>query len=293
MNGNIEIKKLAKAETEIILHLPWEEIKNKYEEVVNKSATDAQIKGFRKGKAPKKLVEETLDKSKVYSLVVQEILPSYYETAIKDNNLKPIVNPKVSLDSAKENENWEVRILIAEKPQFSLGNYKEEIVKINKSAEIWVPGKDEGKKDKENDPQAIQKKKDEKIQAALKWLSENIKMDFSDLIIEEEVNRRLSQLVEQTQKLGLTIEQYLVSTGKSVDQIKSEYQKEAASLWQIEFILEEISDKENLTVEEKEINELIEKAGSEEEKKALTTQKYLLASVVRRQKTLDFLANLS
>ncbi|OQA93148.1 MAG: Trigger factor [Microgenomates group bacterium ADurb.Bin219] len=293
MNGNIEIKKLAKAETEIILHLPWEEIKNKYEEVVNKSAADAQIKGFRKGKAPKKLVEETLDKSKVYSLVVQEILPSYYETAIKDNNLKPIVNPKVSLDSAKENENWEVRILIAEKPQFSLGNYKEEIVKINKSAEIWVPGKDEGKKDKENDPQAIQKKKDEKIQAALKWLSENIKMDFSDLIIEEEVNRRLSQLVEQTQKLGLTIEQYLVSTGKSVDQIKSEYQKEAASLWQIEFILEEISDKENLTVEEKEINELIEKAGSEEEKKALTTQKYLLASVVRRQKTLDFLANLS
>ncbi|HNP89578.1 MAG TPA: trigger factor, partial [Candidatus Woesebacteria bacterium] len=268
MNGNIEIKKLAKAETEIILHLPWEEIKNKYEEVVNKSAADAQIKGFRKGKAPKKLVEETLDKSKVYSLVVQEILPSYYETAIKDNNLKPIVNPKVSLDSAKENENWEVRILIAEKPQFSLGNYKEEIVKINKSAEIWVPGKDEGKKDKENDPQAIQKKKDEKIQAALKWLSENIKMDFSDLIIEEEVNRRLSQLVEQTQKLGLTIEQYLVSTGKSVDQIKSEYQKEAASLWQIEFILEEISDKENLTVEEKEINELIEKAGSEEEKKA-------------------------
>ncbi len=293
MNGNIETKKLAKAETEIILHLPWEEIKNKYEEVVNKSAADAQIKGFRKGKAPKKLVEETLDKSKVYSLVVQEILPSYYETAVKENNLKPIVNPKISLNSAKENENWEVRILIAEKPQFDLGNYKEEIAKINKSAEIWVPGKDEAKKDKENDPQAIQKKKDEKIQAALKWLAENIKIDFSDLIIEEEVNRRLSQLVEQTQKLGLTIEQYLISTGKTVDQIKSEYQKEATSLWQIEFILEEISNKENLSVEEKEINELIEKAGSDEEKKALSSQKYLLASVVRRQKTLDFLANLS
>jgi len=275
------------------LHLPWEEIKNKYEEVVNKSAADAQIKGFRKGKAPKKLVEETLDKSKVYSLVVQEILPSYYETAVKENNLKPIVNPKISLNSAKENENWEVRILIAEKPQFDLGNYKEEIAKINKSAEIWVPGKDEAKKDKENDPQAIQKKKDEKIQAALKWLAENIKIDFSDLIIEEEVNRRLSQLVEQTQKLGLTIEQYLISTGKTVDQIKSEYQKEATSLWQIEFILEEISNKENLSVEEKEINELIEKAGSDEEKKALSSQKYLLASVVRRQKTLDFLANLS
>lgn len=289
MTENMVIKKLGKSETEISLSIPWKDILVNYEKVVTKTASDSQIKGFRKGKAPKKLVEETLDKSKIYTLVIQEILPTYYEKAIKDNNLKPISSPKVALKSAKENEDWQVSILVAEKPSIDLGNYKEEIAKLNKSSDIWVPGKGEEKKAEEKDPKI---KKDEKIQTDIKWLLENIKIEISDLLIEEEVNRRLSQLLEQTQKLGLTVEQYLNSTGKTVESIKEEYKKEALNLWQVEFILEAIADKENLTVEESEINELIEKSGSEDEKKALSSQKYLLASVVRRQKTLDFLAGL-
>ena len=54
----------------------------------------------------------------------------------------------------------------------------------------------------------------------------------------------------------------------------------------------EIAESEKITVEEKEIEEAIQKAKSEEEKKHLEGNKYLLAAILRQQKTLDFLKNL-
>lgn len=283
---NVKITRLPKSEVEILLTIPWAEINKTYELVVKKTGEEIQIKGFRKGKAPKKLVEESLDKSKIYSQVIQEILPKYYEEIIKTNELKPIINPKISLVSAKEKNDWELKIVIAEKPKINLGNYKEELVKINKSADIWVPGKTADEKEKEGN------KKEAITQAIIKWLLENIKIEISDLLLEDEINRRLSDLLDQTRKLGLTIEQYLASTGKTSEIVREEYKKEALNLWTLELTLEEIANRENIIVEEKDINELIQKSSSEAEKKALESQKYLLASIVRRQKTLDFLTKI-
>jgi len=286
MKENITVKKFPKSEIEISFIIPWEEIKDTFDEVIKKFGKEIQIKGFRKGKAPKKFVEEGLDKSKIYSQVVQEIIPKYYQKAIELNNLKPIISPKITLTSAEEGKDWEVRIQICEKPKVNLVNFKEELSKFNKGAHIWVPGENQTKTEDE------EKRKEEKIQAIIKWLLENIKIEISDLMLEEEVNRRLSNLIDQTQKLGLTVEQYLKSTGKTPESIKEEYRKQANDLWRLELILEEISDKENIVVNQKDIEDLIQKASSDEEKKNLQSQRYLLASILRRQKTLDFLINL-
>lgn len=285
---DIKFNKLPKSETEILLTIPWIEIKKTFDEVVADSAKGMELKGFRKGKAPKKLIEENLDKNKVYSEVIQRIIPKYYQQAVQNQNLKPIASPKISLVSAKEEKDWEVKILVAEKPEINLGNYKEELKKLNQTAKIWLPGKDSPKETEEEK----KAKDEEKIQKVIKWLSENIKIEVSDLLIEEEVNRRLSGLIDQTSKLGLTVDQYLSSTGKNAEEIKNEYRRQANEMWRLEFILSEISDLEKIAVEGKEIDELIQKTASEEEKKNLESQKYLLASVLRRQKTLDFLASL-
>lgn len=285
MEGKITIKKLPKSEVEILITIPWEEIKKTYEEELEKAALKIQIKGFRKGKAPMKLVEEKIDRSKIYSEVISKTIPLYYQESLNKNNLKPITSPKITLSSAEEGKDWEVKILIAEKPEVNLGNYKDELRKINKSSKIWVPGED--KKEEPN-----QKNKEERIQKILKWLLGNIKIEISNLIIEEEVNRKLAELIDQTQKLGLTVEQYLSSTNKTPESLKEEYRLQAEELWKLEFILEEVADKENLVIENKEIEELIQKTKDEEQRKNLESQRYLLASLLRRQKTLDFLTSL-
>jgi len=281
------VNKLPKSEIEILFSVPWSEIKESYGKIVKETAKKTQVKGFRKGKAPDKLVEENLDKTKVYSEVIQNLLPSYYEEAVKNNNLKPISSPKISLTSASEGKDWEIKVVLAEKPNFSLDNYREQIKSLFKGGEIWTPGKQ--KTEPAKDPKIL---KDEKIQKIVEWLLKNIKIELSDLLLTDEINRRLAGLIDQTAKLGMTVEQYLSSVGKTSEQIREEYRQQVEEMWKLEFILNEIAEKENVVVEDKNIDEFIQKSQDEQQRKELESQRYVLASIIRRQKTLDFLASL-
>ena len=60
----------------------------------------------------------------------------------------------------------------------------------------------------------------------------------------------------------------------------------------MEFALQKIADTENISVEEKEIEEAITKAKDDAERQNLESNKYLLANIIRQQKTLDFLRQL-
>jgi trigger factor len=116
--------------------------------------------------------------------------------------------------------------------------------------------------------------------------------ELPKLLVENEVNRLLSDLIDQTKKLGLTVEQYLASTGRNAETIKKEYESQASRTLILEFSLEAIADKEGILVSDDDIDTVLKTAKSEEEKKALESQRYYLASILRRQKTLDFLGSL-
>jgi len=282
----VKINRLPKSEVEILLSIPWEEIKKTYAEIVAETTKTAQVQGFRRGKAPKKLVEEKLDKNKIYSQAIQKIIPQYYEEVIKNNNLNPIISPKISLTKSAEGENWEIKILTCEKPKIELGNFKEDLKKDLKTEDIWLPGKAANQPSK--DEKVLKEEKNQKI---IQWLLAHLQVEISDLLLEEDINRRLANLIDQTAHLGLSVEQYLNSTGKTADQLKQEYRQQANETWKLELILNEISEKEKIVVEPSEIEAVIQKA-PDEEKKLLESQKYVLASLLRRQKTLDFLTNL-
>lgn len=283
-----QLNRLPKNSFEITVDIPWEEIKETENKVLALYGKETEIKGFRKGMAPLNLVKESFGQEKLLRQILEQILPLFFQKAVEEFKLKPIVSPKAELISAKENETWKVKYTSCEEPEVILGNYKEEITKIAKpEAKIWTPGKGEETKPEEK-PEA----KEEKINKVLNWLIANIKVEISDLLVEDEVNRKLSSLLEQTQKLGLTIDQYLASTGKSLETIKAEYTKQARENLAFEFILGKVADTENISINEEEIEKAVAKAESEEEKKTLQNQKYYLAILLRRQKTLDFLANL-
>ncbi|MBM3208894.1 hypothetical protein FJZ40_01185, partial [Candidatus Shapirobacteria bacterium] len=59
----------------------------------------------------------------------------------------------------------------------------------------------------------------------------------------------------------------------------------------IEFILSQIANEEKIIVDPKEIEAFIAAIKDEKEREALETQKYLIAQIIRRRKTFDFLLN--
>jgi regulator of RNase E activity RraA len=60
----------------------------------------------------------------------------------------------------------------------------------------------------------------------------------------------------------------------------------------LNLFFKKIAEDEKIVVEEKEIEEAIQKAKDEKERENLMRNRYLLASILRQQKTLDFLKNL-
>lgn len=272
---------------EILATVPWEEIEKGRKAAIEDASQKIEVKGFRKGKAPENLVKEEVGQERLLEMTLQKILPDFYQNAVSKLGLRPILTPKVKLVSAKENEPWQIMFVSCEEPEVNLGNYKEELSKVKAVEKIWVPGKDDEKKDEKKE-----ETKEEKVDRVIEWLIKNIKVEASDQLIEEEVSRKLSGLLEQTQKLGITIDQYLASVNKNVEQVKEEYRHSAEENLTLEFILGKIADAEKIEIKAEEIQKIIDNAKNEEEKKAMGEQKYLMATLLRRQKTLDFLASL-
>lgn len=274
-------QRLPKSTAVLTLTLPWNEVKKVYEQIIEKAIKEIEVKGFRKGKAPRKLAEKQLDRGKVTRSVLNQVLPQAYAEALKEQDLKPITSPKIEAQAMEENKDWVFKITVAEKPKIDLGNYKEEIKKAKKpTPKIWTPD-EKGKSDKKTD------KKESPLQKVMETLLKTIKTEIPDLLIENETNRLLSQTLEEIKKLGLTLESYLSSIGKTPEILRQEYQKKAEETLKLEFILAEIAEKEKISVEPSDIDEFIKKAPDEKTRKSLEGQRYYLASVLRKQKTID------
>ena len=279
------MQKLSDGTIELTITIPWTDVAKTYEDAVVHMVSEAELPGFRKGKAPRDLVEKSLDKTKVYEEALKTLIPKSYNDAITQQKVKPIVNPKIELKDATENKDWVFRALTAERPTVTLGEYKKAIqeLKASKTQKIWKPGEAPEEKDKETKPT---------LDEVLMALYKNVMTTLPAILVEHEVNRLLSELIDQTKKLGLTVEQYLASTQRTSEGIKKEYEEQAKRTLTLEFALEAIADVEGILVSDDDIDAVIKTGKTDEEKEALKAQRYYLASVLRRQKTLDFLASL-
>lgn len=277
------IKNLPKSTVELEIHIPWNEIKETYDETLKTLIKDAELPGFRKGKAPQKIVEEKIDKNKLYEEVIRKVIPKTYTNAISTHKLTPIVSPKIEIIKAKLEDEWVVKVTVSLKPAIKLKNYKDKIKELKKAkVKIWIPGQKENK-DKENKIT---------LDEIIDTLTKEIEVELSDQLISQEANRLLSDLIDRTRTLGLTIEQYVISKGKTIEQLKSEYAETARKNLTLEFALAEIADTENIIVSKEDIDDLLNKVKSDEERQKLAQDSYYLAHLLRQQKTIDFLTNL-
>ncbi|MBI4100306.1 hypothetical protein HY439_01055 [Candidatus Microgenomates bacterium] len=273
-----QINRLPNSTFELTITVPWSQVKFSIDKLTEQSLKEVEVKGFRKGKAPKKIAEQKLDKDQLFQEAVRQIVPEAYLEAIKTENLHPIVNPKIELLSFKEGEDWIFKASACEKPKISLGNYKEKIKEITAKSKIVVPGKENNE--------------EPKLDEIVKVILESAEIDLPQLLIENEVNRLLAKTLDEIKALGLTLEQYLSSVGKTPEGLREEYTQKAANDLKLEFILEEIAETESITVTPEDIEKVIKETKDPQAQVSLRGNSYLLAAIIRQQKTLDFIKNL-
>lgn len=266
-NGNIVLKITVEAK----------KVEEAREKVVQELAKKITVPGFRKGNVPINVAKKRLSQEVIQEETLKAVLPEAYTNAVKEHALTPIVNPKLHVDSMEEGKDVVFSAVTCEEPKIDLGNYKDSVKNVTAKSKIVVPGKEEKK------PSL-----DEIISEVIK----SAKITIPQILIEQETDRLLSQMLGELKSLGLTLDQFLANRGKTVEQTREEYKAQAERDLKIEFALRHIADTEKISVEEKDITQAMNEVKDEKQKQELLKNPYLLAAIIRQQKTLDFLAKI-
>lgn len=251
------------------LTLPWKKVSHTYTHVLEEYSKNVEVKGFRKGKAPLNLVEAKVGQDALYQGVVEHLLPQEYAEYIRKNEIRPIVYPQIKTLEIGENKDWKFEITTAQRPKVELGDYKKYLSQANKSS-----GSKKTAKEKAS-PQ--DKDSDKKLQTLFDALLKEVKLDVSPLLVSEEAKANLSKLLQELEKLNLSIEDYAKSQKMTPAELVKEYENTAKSRLKLELILDEITKLENPEVTDEELAKL----------KVPADQKDYVVSLLKRQKTVD------
>lgn len=262
---------------EISVIIPWETAKKAQEDIENELLKSVKVAGFRPGQAPKKVAKEKLNQELVREEMLKKIIGKAYNEALEKYKISPIISPHIHIEVFTEGTDVSFTAETCEEPGVELGSYKEEIQKITAKSKIAIPGKEQQKAPL-----------DEILTAGLN----TAKIKVPNILIENETSRLLSQLLDELKKLGLTLDQYLTSRNLEAEKLKEEYAKKAEQDLKLEFFLRKVADEEKITVEKEDIEKALATIEDPKERQDVMKNPYLVASIIRQQKTVTFLSEL-
>ncbi|MBR6917273.1 MAG: trigger factor [Clostridia bacterium] len=91
--------------------------------VYKKQAKNITIPGFRRGKAPRAIIEKMYGKGVFYEDAVNEVLPEAYEAAAKESELEIVGRPEFDIDTIDEN-GVVIKAVVYVKPEVKIDGYK-------------------------------------------------------------------------------------------------------------------------------------------------------------------------
>ncbi len=271
--------------------IPVEEITKRFEVSLKHVASHTEVQGFRKGSAPLDVARKQISKEKVYDELIQKLLADIYHDILEKDKVKPVLSPQVDLKKAEEGKDWEIVLKIAIEPELKIADYKKIMKEVRadlKKDDIWVPGKDATPEDTAN----AQAKKEKLLQKILDEIVKNTHIELSSLVVDYEISRRLTQLMDDVRKIGLTVDAYLQSKNTTQDELKKQLTEDILATYKIEYALNEIANKENIEVEESELDMLFSHIKSDKEKDEAKKNRHVYATMLRKQKVIDFLSSL-
>lgn len=112
--------------------IPSADFERAVETAYRKNRHHFSIPGFRKGKAPRKLLERSYGDSLFYEDALNEVLPEIFESAVEELELSPVSQPDVDVDDIEKGADVKVKFSVDIKPVPVIGDYKGATVEIPK-----------------------------------------------------------------------------------------------------------------------------------------------------------------
>jgi trigger factor len=89
-----------------------------------KNAKKFNISGFRKGKAPRKIIERHYGEAVFYEDAINDICPDAYDEAVKEHNIDPVERPEIDIVEIESGKGIVFTATVTVKPEAELAEYK-------------------------------------------------------------------------------------------------------------------------------------------------------------------------
>ena len=117
------VDKLSDTRVKLTVNVPFAELDQEIDQACAAIAQQVSIPGFRKGKAPRQLIDARFGRGPILEQVVNDMLPSRYEQAVKENDLKVIGQPDVDISKIEDKDFVEFTAEVDIRPEFEIPDF--------------------------------------------------------------------------------------------------------------------------------------------------------------------------
>ncbi len=118
----VNIESLSNTERKVEVFIPHEEVTGKIEEVFKELSREAKIKGFRPGKAPRRVIEAAYG-SYIFEEVSSRLVSQSFEKALEEASIIPISRPRITKDKLERDKEFHYTAVFEVIPDFEVKDY--------------------------------------------------------------------------------------------------------------------------------------------------------------------------
>lgn len=118
------LAKLEENRAHLEIEVPPADVEKALDRAYRKLARNILIPGFRKGKAPRPLVERRLGRQVLIDEAIEDLVPEAYLRAVNETGIEPIDRPEISELELKDDQTLSFKAVVTVKPEVELGDYK-------------------------------------------------------------------------------------------------------------------------------------------------------------------------
>ena len=121
---SLKVEKLEKNMAKLTIEVSADEFSKALEDAYQKNKSKISVPGFRKGKVPKKMIEQMYGKGVFYEDAANALIPEAYEKALEECEETIVSSPKINVTQIEEGKSFIFTAEVALKPEVTLGQYK-------------------------------------------------------------------------------------------------------------------------------------------------------------------------
>ncbi|WP_376793623.1 trigger factor [Thermogemmatispora sp.] len=120
----VTVEKLPTSEAVLEVDLTWEEVEKASDKAYRKLVQQVDIQGFRRGKAPRSLLERKLGKEYIYQEGLDDLISEAYREAIQEHHLTPLAQPELDAPMFEMGQPYHFRLKVPILTPVELGDYR-------------------------------------------------------------------------------------------------------------------------------------------------------------------------